>query len=137
MNGQVSAPNQPVQGDTATFSCNTDYELMGDMTTTCQSNGQWSLPVPTCQCKPSTCSPTQSNNPIILFSVIQCPELPVPENGRVTIIPPDRSIGSIATFQCNTGHQLQGPANTQCLRTKQWSSQPPTCQRKLCSHTSS
>lgn len=137
MNGQVSAPNQPVQGDTATFSCNTDYELVGAETTTCQSNGQWSLPVPTCQCKTSTCTPTLPSNPIILFSVIQCPELPNPENGRVTIIPSDRSIGSIATFRCNVGHQLQGQANTQCQRNKEWSLQPPTCQRKLCSHTPS
>ena len=30
------------EGDTCNFRCNTDYELTGSDTRTCQSNGSWS-----------------------------------------------------------------------------------------------
>ena len=35
--------------DTATFTCSTGYELVGDSTLTCQSDGTWDSPPPVCQ----------------------------------------------------------------------------------------
>ena len=35
--------------DTATFTCSTGYELVGDSTLTCQSDGTWDNPTPVCQ----------------------------------------------------------------------------------------
>ena len=36
-------------GDTATYSCNPGFELVGAQTVTCQADGTWSDPPPTCQ----------------------------------------------------------------------------------------
>ena len=36
-------------GDRATYTCNRDYELVGESTRTCQNNGDWSGDAPTCK----------------------------------------------------------------------------------------
>jgi hypothetical protein len=47
-NGTVSAPTTTF-GATATYSCNTSFTISGTVATrTCQSNGDWTSPVPTC-----------------------------------------------------------------------------------------
>ena len=48
-NGQVSHTSGTTFGQTATYSCDTGYDLMGDNTRTCQSTGVWSGSEPTCQ----------------------------------------------------------------------------------------
>ena len=47
-NGQVSQQgNKP--GNRASYTCNSGYELIGQSTRTCQSNGEWSGVAPTCE----------------------------------------------------------------------------------------
>ena len=46
-NGQVTHTAGTAFGQTATYSCNTGYNLVGSSTRTCQGN--WSGSVPTCQ----------------------------------------------------------------------------------------
>ena len=53
MNGQVSHPNGTTFGQTATYSCNTGYNLVGDSTRMCQADGMWSGSEPTCISKPN------------------------------------------------------------------------------------
>ena len=48
-NGQVSHTAGTTFGQTATYSCNTGYNLMGNSTRTCQANGVWSGSEPTCR----------------------------------------------------------------------------------------
>ena len=48
-NGQVSHTGGTTFGQTATYSCNTGYNLVGSSTRTCQSTGVWSGSTPTCQ----------------------------------------------------------------------------------------
>ena len=48
-NGQVSHTGGTTLGQTATYSCNTGYTLVGGSTRTCQSTGVWSGSTPTCQ----------------------------------------------------------------------------------------
>ena len=36
-------------GDTATYYCDYGYDLIGDLTVTCQSNGNWSGSPPICR----------------------------------------------------------------------------------------
>ena len=48
-NGQVDLTSGTTFGQTATYSCNTGYNLVGDSTRTCQATGEWSGSVPTCQ----------------------------------------------------------------------------------------
>ena len=53
-NGQVSHPRTTL-GQTATYSCNTGYNLVGDSTRMCQAMG-WSGSAPTCQGMLSMCT---------------------------------------------------------------------------------
>ena len=52
-NGQVSHLNGTTFGQTATYSCNTGYNLTGDSTRMCQADGMWSGSEPTCISKPN------------------------------------------------------------------------------------
>ena len=49
-NGRVSHTPGTTFGETATYSCNLGYNLVGDRTRTCQATGVWSESAPTCQC---------------------------------------------------------------------------------------
>ena len=48
-NGQVDHTSGTTFGHTATYNCNTGYNLVGDRTRTCQVTGEWSRSEPTCQ----------------------------------------------------------------------------------------
>ena len=48
-NGQVSHIAGTAFGQTATYSCGTGYNLVGDSTRMCQANGVWSGSEPICQ----------------------------------------------------------------------------------------
>ena len=47
-NGSVTL-TAGTSGQTATYSCNTGYILVGDSTRTCQATGKWSGSAPTCE----------------------------------------------------------------------------------------
>ena len=47
-NGAVTTTGTGV-GDTATYTCNSGFEISGSDTRTCQSNGEWSGSAPTCE----------------------------------------------------------------------------------------
>ena len=49
VNGQVSDTAGTTFGQTATYSCSTGFNLVGDNTRTCQATGMWSGSAPTCQ----------------------------------------------------------------------------------------
>ncbi len=46
-NGTVNAPTTTFM-NTATYNCNTGYNLTGDMTRTCEANETWRGTAPTC-----------------------------------------------------------------------------------------
>jgi len=48
-NGQVSHTAGTTFGETATYSCNTGYNLVGNSTRTCEATGAWSGSEPTCE----------------------------------------------------------------------------------------
>ena len=50
-NGTVTV-NGVTTGDTAVYSCEDGYELVGDQTRTCMSNSQWSGQTLSCQISP-------------------------------------------------------------------------------------
>ena len=49
VNGSVDYAAGTMFGQTANYSCNTGYNLVGDSTRTCQATGNWSGSEPTCQ----------------------------------------------------------------------------------------
>ena len=48
-NGWVTLTAGTTLGQTATYSCNTGYNLEGNRTRTCQATGNWSESAPTCR----------------------------------------------------------------------------------------
>ena len=48
-NGSVHHTAGTTNGQTATYSCYTGYNLVGNSTRTCQASGNWSGSAPTCQ----------------------------------------------------------------------------------------
>ena len=48
-NGQVTLTSGTTFGQTATYSCNAGYNLVGGSTRTCQAAGNWSGSAPTCE----------------------------------------------------------------------------------------
>ena len=48
-NGSVNHTAGTTVGQTATYSCNTGYNLVGNSTRTCQATGNWSGSAPTCE----------------------------------------------------------------------------------------
>ena len=48
-NGQVNHTAGTTLGQTATYSCNTGYNMVGNSNRTCQATGGWSGSVPACQ----------------------------------------------------------------------------------------
>ena len=48
-NGKVSHTAGTTFGQTANYSCNTGYNLVGDSNHTCQATGEWSGSAPICQ----------------------------------------------------------------------------------------
>ena len=48
-NGSVNHTAGTTFGQTATYSCNTGYNLVGDSIRTCQATGNWSGTAPTCR----------------------------------------------------------------------------------------
>jgi len=48
-NGRVSHPTGTTFGQTAIYTCNPGYKLVGDSTRECQTTGVWSGSKPTCK----------------------------------------------------------------------------------------
>ena len=48
-NGRVYHTAGTTFRQTANYSCNTGYTLVGDSTRTCQATGEWNASIPTCQ----------------------------------------------------------------------------------------
>ncbi|CAH1262671.1 CSMD3 [Branchiostoma lanceolatum] len=98
-------------GDTASFSCDPGYELVGSAVRTCQADGQWSGVQPTCDIK-------------------QCVPLPAPANGSVS---GGHVFGEQVTFSCDLGFDLVGVPIRTCEDNQQWSGVQPSCTKKQCS----
>ena len=49
VNGSVTLTAGTTFRQTAIYSCNTDYNLVGNSSRTCQATGEWSGSAPTCQ----------------------------------------------------------------------------------------
>ncbi|KAI8485001.1 hypothetical protein Bbelb_372470 [Branchiostoma belcheri] len=111
-NGAVSPTGAVFYPNGATFTCNSGYTLNGAATPTCQADGTWNSPVPTCQAR-------------------TCPARPAPANGAVS---PTGAVSypNGVTFTCNPGYTLDGVATPTCQADGTWFSPVPTCTRVQC-----
>ena len=54
-----------------------------------------------------------------------CPPLDDPANGRVDV--PGTTVGSNATYSCDTGYELDGDKVRTCQMSRTWSGSAPVC----------
>ena len=135
INGRVNHTAGTTLGQTATYSCNAGYNLVGNSTRTCQATGVWSGSAPTCPSKLFILSIINHqvrlciHDVFLHFIVVDCGPLPDPANGHVSTT---RTIfGQTATYSCNTGYRLVGNSIRVCQATGSWSGSAPTCQGTL------
>ena len=57
---------------------------------------------------------------------VACPQLQSPMNGAVSV--DDLSVDSVASYTCDTGYLLTGPAMRTCGGDGQWIGSEPSCQ---------
>ncbi|XP_035669063.1 sushi, von Willebrand factor type A, EGF and pentraxin domain-containing protein 1-like [Branchiostoma floridae] len=112
-NGAVSSTGPNFYQDQVTFSCDPGYGLDGTGRLTCQADGMWSNPAPTCR-------------------LGQCPSLAAPANGQRDNVGVN-SFQTTVTFTCNSGYQLVGASSATCQADLTWSDNVPTCQPVTCS----
>ena len=97
-------------GHTIEYSCPQGYELIGEATVVCESNGRW------------------SSDGRQYCEKVNCGQPPptAPFKGS------DFSYTSIIRYECPRGSNLIGEAELTCLYTGQWSSSAPECQKVDC-----
>jgi hypothetical protein len=110
-NGAVSAPSATF-GNTVTYTCNSGYALMGNATATCQADGTFTGPAP-------TCAPVSCGAPPVVANA-GTPTVSGGAGGGNT-----DTYGATAAYTCNTGFTLSG-ANPTCGATATWGP-APTC----------
>ncbi|XP_035675655.1 sushi, von Willebrand factor type A, EGF and pentraxin domain-containing protein 1-like [Branchiostoma floridae] len=108
LNGGVAGGN--FFGNTATYTCDVGYLLIGHSTSTCLSTGIWSSQAPQCTLK--TCQP-----------------LAVPDHGTMM---GGNNYGNVVTNACDVGYDLIGNPTQTCQDNQQWSGSPPICQKVQC-----
>ena len=62
-------------------------------------------------------------------TVVDCGSLGDPSNGQVTLT--GTTVGSTATYECNTGFTLMGNIERTCQDDGDWSGTEPTCDGML------
>ncbi|XP_078495092.1 complement receptor type 1 [Ciona intestinalis] len=123
LNGQVSCTNQNAINSRCSFTCNTEYELVGEAILTCNddsdgdANGQWSSDAPSC-------------------SRIQCSDPPpAPANGQMQCSD-GNNIGSQCTYTCSPDYAVVGDSVTTCTDmgngNYRFDNPAPVCQLKTC-----
>jgi hypothetical protein len=110
-NGGV-AYTTTTHGSTATYSCDSGYDLVGSATVTCQTDGTWSD-------APPSCDPVDCGTPD-----------PAPANGSLSHT--TTTYGSTATYSCDAGYGLVGAETVTCQADGTWSGSAPTCEPLYC-----
>ena len=98
--------NDTEYGARVRYNCTAGYNTIGADIISCQLNGNWSLPTPSC-------------------SIVNCGDPGAPVNGYTN--------GSVFTYQsivqyyCNEGYQLSDDSSAQCTATGHWNVTLPNC----------
>ncbi|WAR04314.1 SVEP1-like protein, partial [Mya arenaria] len=120
----------------ARYRCDTGFTLQGFVVRICQQTSEWSDQPPSCQ-------------------IMNCGSPPALENGGLLALPETTVYGTLVTYICNIGYEPTGDTNIvvhcqtlrmvkasplmaqrylpngttslTCLASKEWSSEPPTC----------
>uniref|UniRef100_A0A8C0BA79 Sushi, von Willebrand factor type A, EGF and pentraxin domain-containing protein 1 n=1 Tax=Buteo japonicus TaxID=224669 RepID=A0A8C0BA79_9AVES len=99
-------------GSKVEFFCDEGYELIGDVSWTCQKSGKWSKK------QSPKCVPTK------------CPEPPLAEN-QLVLREVTYQVG-VVQFSCKEGYVLHGSSVLKCLPSQQWNDSFPFCKVVQC-----
>ena len=135
-NGAVDMSEGSTVGSEVTYTCDPSFSLRGDESRTCQPDGSWSGEDPVCEgnhllvtCMQNTSS--RINEPFLGSHIVtMCLGLEAPEFGGISFEDEDRTVGSNATYSCQSRYTLVGEPGRTCLGTGLWSGQEPTCECK-------
>ncbi|XP_019857190.1 PREDICTED: uncharacterized protein LOC100638611 isoform X13 [Amphimedon queenslandica] len=105
--------NSTTYNSTATYSCESGFNLVGATKRTCLNSGNWSGDPPSCE-------------------IVNCSELIV-DSGELSVFYNSTSYNSTATYSCESGFNLAGVAERTCLNSGNWSGDPPSCEIVNCS----
>ena len=146
VNGMVMFTGNFV-GDTATYTCNSGFELIGNASTTCTqvdvNSASFFSAAPVCRreyCAIMSIT-TKCLLPCKLYnfkhcscSAALCPDPADIVNGMMMFT--GNSVGDNATYTCNSGFELIGSASTTCMQvdvnSATFSPAAPVCRREYC-----
>ncbi|KAF5890762.1 P-selectin-like isoform X2, partial [Clarias magur] len=112
--GSVSCTAETLSsGSICSFSCSQGFILVGASSIDCTETGEWSTDIPSC-------------------TAIQCSTLQTPQNGSVSCTDETLSTGSICSFSCADGFNLEGASSIVCTDTGEWSTDVPSCTAIRC-----
>ena len=119
--------NENTIGATATYHCNSGFQLVGSEQRICQGDGTYNGVAPFCR---GIFTENIKHHGLVVISlvVIDCGPLENPENGIVKF--GGTIIGSRATYACNKGFTITGNSNRICQPNGDWSGQEPICSSK-------
>ena len=143
INGMVMFTGNSV-GDTATYTCNSGFELIGNASTTCTQvdvNSATFFPAaPVCRREYCMCECMHYIASHLIYclhhscSAALCPDPADIINGMVTIT--GNSVDDTATYTCNSGFELIGIASATCTQVDVNSASffpaAPVCRRECC-----
>ncbi|XP_022108946.1 complement factor B-like [Acanthaster planci] len=99
-------------GGSVRFSCRSGYSLRGSAVRFCQPDGMWNGTLTTCD-----------------HESFFCPNPGIPIGGRMVNAHKMRfREGEIVSYECKGNKVLIGSRQRECLKTRAWSGEPPTCQ---------
>ncbi|XP_022248470.1 complement factor B-like [Limulus polyphemus] len=107
-NGQRQGAGPFNIGDRVTFSCFSDYRILGSEERICLGNGRWSGRLATCD-----------------HSRYYCPDPGVPINGFKS--GNSYNLGDTVQFSCKAGHSEIGSSNRTCQSNHKWSGEQQFC----------
>jgi len=114
----------PTEGDTCIYICDEGYELNGDITTKCTSDGTWSGMDIFLTCLRGIYNPIHYCIITDIFTV-SCPELSPPNNGMVDCT--GSRFEDTCNFACSDGFVISGSETRICLSNKTWSGVETVC----------
>ena len=88
------------------YTCDDGFRLVGDSSRECLSSGVWSGDIPQCE-------------------LIICGSLDIPVAG--VLFYANKTVGSIAVYDCIEGFRLEGDRDRICLNNGSWSGDVPSC----------
>lgn len=145
----ISQCRQSVINMVPSFSCNfrceAGFELQGAHSIQCTQGGRWSEAIPACKGIKSYFDTLHIYIHLCLFALwpdisssfsllaLECPAPEIPTSIQISCSsspsPPGSPhlLGTICSFSCAEGFELQGTFSMKCVNPGRWTAVPPTC----------